>query len=892
MENYRPWFMVFWASMTMHALLWHTARSQVEGFLSVECGSSATSDYVDSDGIVWVSDTQLMKEGKPLPVTGGSDYVLSTLRLFDGNQSKYCYVLSNSAVTKGACFLVRASIWAGITPPYTPRAPDGIFRFNLIVDGDLWKTVAITYGNTTWYAYEIYIRAQRSTIDVCVARSTPNGDAPFISGLELRPLPSTFVTSILMNMTNFIFSPVLRSNFGVLPSAGPTFIRYPNDQFDRLWLNVAAEARNVRVTESSINVDDFYTNENPPVQVMQSALIGDPDIVLPYHGLDPNAKYFVEFYFAEIDPAVNASRQRSFNIYANGDLQNSNGAIDVFGTTGAYAAFTQYFVVGPTAKGDISFNFTVTNTSLYPAYLAGAELFKTQPSNPITKSDLRNVIEEIKLSLGLSSYTGDPCLPLGFEYNWLNCSDSSISAISLSNYHTSGMIPSAISALTSITKMNLQNNNLSGAIPADLLKRKQASLLDFQFSGNQLCESSTVTCEASPSPGNASQKKNHLGIIIGAVVAGILLMGLAIAIAIYFLCRGRPSFITEQPVSKQQDLQANERDRVIKKVISKTLQEFSFEEIMSATDNLRTLIGEGGYGSVYKGRLNDDRIVAIKVASDMARQGSKEFLNEVNLLSRIHHKNLVGFLGYCDEERLVLVYEFMAKGSLFDCLHGQNARISPLPWTARLRIMIDAAQGLHYLHHGCNPRIIHRDIKSSNILLNDCFEAKISDFGISRNYLVTETGAPPTALMGSMGYIDPEYLQTMKLTDKVDVYSFGVLMFEVVCGRPVILNSSQQQIHIVQWASSSLKRGVIDDIMDPILNRQYDTSSVWKVLETALACVEFQSSKRPSMSDVFLGLKEAERLEIESINKQLFDPPSAEFMNQDDDGYSGYFDGR
>ncbi|KAH7428001.1 hypothetical protein KP509_10G070700 [Ceratopteris richardii] len=811
-----------------------------------------------------------MKEGKSLPVTGGSNYVLSTLRLFDGNQSKYCYVLNNSAVKKGAYFLVRASIWAGITPPFIPRAADGIFRFNLIVDGDLWTTVAVTYGNTTWNAYEMYIRAQRSMIDVCIARSTPNGDAPFISSLELRPLLSKFASSILMSETNRIFSPVRHANLGVLPSVEPTFTRYPDDQFDRLWLNVAAEPRNVKVTESPI---DKVTKETPPVKVLQSSLIGEPDILLPYQGLDPHGVYFVEFHFAEIDPAVNASGRRSFNIYANGDLQNTDGAIDVFGTVGANAALTQYFVVTPTHAGDINFNFTVTNTSLFPACLAGAELFNVQSHTDITESDLRNRIEEIKLGLGLSSYTGDPCLPSGFGYNWLNCSNAQISAIYLSNYHIGGTIPSPISAVSSITKIYMNGNELQGGIP-DL---SSLIYLEVLFSGNQLCEeSSTVTCVSSASTSNTSRRKNNLGVIIGAVGAGILLMGLVIIVGIYFVCRGRRAFTPEQPLSKKQEVQSSKGAPAIEKVLPNSIHEFSFQEIMSAIDNLNTLIGKGGYGSVYKGVLSDDRIVALKVASDMSRQGSKEFLNEVNLLSRVHHKNLVKFLGYCKEEKLVLVYEFMAKGSLFDCLHSQNARISPLPWTTRLRILVDAAQGLRYLHYGCNPRIIHRDIKSSNILLNDCLEAKISDFGISRKCFVSESGAPPTAVVGSPGYIDPEYVRTMKLTDKVDVYSFGVLIFEVVCGRRVILNSSQQQIHIAQWAISSMKRGVIDDITDPVLNKEYDISSVRKVLETAVACVELESLKRPSMSDVFLALKQAERMEVESISNQVFDPPSAE----------------
>ncbi|MCO5586660.1 hypothetical protein L7F22_040602 [Adiantum nelumboides] len=186
--------------------------------------------------------------------------------------------------------------------------------------------------------------------------------------------------------------------------------------------------------------------------------------------------------------------------------------------------------------------------------------------------------------------------------------------------------------------------------------------------------------------------------------------------------------------------------------------------------------------------------------------------------------------------------------------------------------------GLDYLHNGCNPPIIHRDAKSSNILLNDKMEAKISDFGISRDYIRSETGAPPASLIGSMGYIDPEYMSSMKLTEKVDVYSFGVLLFEVVCGQPAIFkDSSQKPINLVQWARTFINRGVMDEIVDVSLHGQYDVLSVWKVAEVALACVEFQSFKRPKMSEIYLDLEEAERLELESGERNAIDQPSVEF---------------
>ncbi|MCO5583270.1 hypothetical protein L7F22_037179 [Adiantum nelumboides] len=449
----------------------------------------------------------------------------------------------------------------------------------------------------------------------------------------------------------------------------------------------------------------------------------------------------------------------------------------------------------------------------------------------------------------------------------------------------------------------LQNNNLSGAIPAALLLRKQASVLIFEYSGNSLCESSTADC-VQPSPGSSAYKKSSTGAIVGGAVGGILVVAIVIGIAVYCCC-----FTKKPPVQKdatvggvipqaspKRELQINEINDnlspgipVLNKAIPKlAVQEFSYEEIQIATNNFKTKLGQGGFGSVYKGCLQDGCFVAVKVASNAANQGTKEFLNEVDLLSRVHHKSLVGLLGFCNEQKA---------GT------GQCAAASPLSWRTRLRIMVDAAQGpclgcmlvvpvaqffpirheiwnagFDYLHNGCNPRIIHRDIKSSNILLNDTLEAKISDFGISRDYIWSETGPLPTTLMGSVGYMDPEYMSNMKLTEKVDIYSFGVLLFEVISGQTAIFkDSSQQPTNLVEWAKASIDRRVIDEIVDVSLHGQYDDRSAWKVAEVALACVECTSSRRPKMSEVHLELKEAERMELESEEINAIDQPSVEF---------------
>ncbi|KAH7365303.1 hypothetical protein KP509_18G019700 [Ceratopteris richardii] len=167
----------------------------------------------------------------------------------------------------------------------------------------------------------------------------------------------------------------------------------------------------------------------------------------------------------------------------------------------------------------------------------------------------------------------------------------------------------------------------------------------------------------------------------------------------------------------------------------------------------------------------------------------------------------------------------------------------------------------------CSPPIIHRDVKSSNILLNDHMEAKISDFGISRNQVINETGVPPTAVVGTPGYIDPAYVESFSMTEQVDVYSFGVLLFEIVSGRPPIFESlpSKQTISIINWVKSSVLCGNIDDIIDPSLHGQYNVESVWKVVDVALSCVKIPALKRPRMSQVYQDLKEAMEVETSEL---------------------------
>ncbi|XP_023638434.1 putative receptor-like protein kinase At3g46340 isoform X3 [Capsella rubella] len=282
---------------------------------------------------------------------------------------------------------------------------------------------------------------------------------------------------------------------------------------------------------------------------------------------------------------------------------------------------------------------------------------------------------------------------------------------------------------------------------------------------------------------------------------------------------------------------------------------FTYSEVVEMTENFQNILGEGGFGIVYHGYLNGSEQVAVKVLSQSSSQGYKHFKAEVELLLRVHHVNLVSLVGYCDEgDHLALIYECMSNGDLKDHLSGKKGK-SVLKWSTRLRIAVDAALGLEYLHCGCRPLIVHRDVKSTNILLDDQFMAKIADFGLSRSFLLGEESQASTVVAGTLGYLDPEYYSTCRLAETSDVYSFGILLLEIITNQHVI-DHAREKAHITEWVAFVLKEGDISRIVDPNLHGEYNSPSVSRALELAMKCANPSSEKRPDMSQIITELKE------------------------------------
>ncbi|KAG8388795.1 hypothetical protein BUALT_Bualt02G0162300 [Buddleja alternifolia] len=339
-----------------------------------------------------------------------------------------------------------------------------------------------------------------------------------------------------------------------------------------------------------------------------------------------------------------------------------------------------------------------------------------------------------------------------------------------------------------------------------------------------------------PEPSSSGISKGALaGIILGTIAGSVTLSAF---VSLLILRRKK---------------HASSRKRLLSRISMKIdgVRSFTYGELALATNNFNSSsqVGEGGYGKVYKGILADGTAVAIKRAQEGSMQGEMEFLTEIELLSRVHHRNLVSLIGYCDEEaEQMLVYEFMSNGTLRDQLSGKSK--VPLNFGMRVRTALDAARGILYLHTEADPPIFHRDIKASNILLDSKCTAKVADFGLSRLAPLPDLeGYVPahvsTVVKGTPGYLDPEYFLTQKLTDKSDVYSLGVVFLELLTGMHPISHGK----NIVREVNIAYRSGMIFSIIDDQMG-SYPSECVERFMNLALKCCQDETDVRPSMSEV------------------------------------------
>ncbi|MBA0734998.1 hypothetical protein Gogos_018883 [Gossypium gossypioides] len=354
-------------------------------------------------------------------------------------------------------------------------------------------------------------------------------------------------------------------------------------------------------------------------------------------------------------------------------------------------------------------------------------------------------------------------------------------------------------------------------------------------------------------PQERSKKRTNLVPIVGSVVGAVVFVVVFIVAMVMFLkCRKR------KPLSEKTS-NMSPLDLALR---------ISYYEIEQATKNFDSglLIGEGGFGRVYEGLFRGHG------------QGLLEFQTEIVVLSRIRHRHLVSFIGYCDERsEMILVYEFMEKGTLRDHLYNRSSDVekpyfarSDLSWKQRLEICIGAAKGLNYLHTGSDGGIIHRDVKSTNILLDERLVAKVADFGVSKFNLPDAEHS--VDVKGTFGYLDPQYFLSLQLTDKSDVYSFGVVLLEVLCARPAVMASNRrEEVNLAEWGMLWWGKGQLEKIIDPMLVDTINPNSLRKFVETTEKCLRPSGNERPMMRDVLWDLEYALQLQLIPMNNGTFE---------------------
>ncbi|KAJ0247944.1 Wall-associated receptor kinase-like 8 [Hirschfeldia incana] len=347
---------------------------------------------------------------------------------------------------------------------------------------------------------------------------------------------------------------------------------------------------------------------------------------------------------------------------------------------------------------------------------------------------------------------------------------------------------------------------------------------------------------------------------MSAILGGTLSSGLfLLAVCMWLLCkvhRKRKASKQKRKFFKRNGgLLLQQQKHVLQCSVNRT-KLFSSGDLEKATDkfNASRILGQGGQGTVYKGMLEDGMIVAVKKSKALEEENLEEFINEIILLSQINHRNIVKILGCCLETEVpMLVYEFIPNRNLFDHLHNPSEDF-PMTWEVRLRIAWEVADALSYLHSAASVPIYHRDVKSTNILLDEKHRAKVSDFGISRSVPLDDTHLT-TVVQGTVGYVDPEYLQSNHFTGKSDVYSFGVVLIELVTGgRPVSLLRPQEVRMLGAYFLEAMRNDRLHDVLDPRIKEECDQEEVLAVARLARRCLSLNSEHRPTMRDVFIEL--------------------------------------
>ncbi|CAH8280254.1 unnamed protein product [Arabidopsis lyrata] len=820
MESPRPLLLLL---SGVFAIICIVQAQDHQGFISLDCGLplSEMSPYIEpSTGLQFSSDAKFIQTGK-IEASLESAYLTPymSLRYFpDGIRN--CYSLSVDMHRK---HLIRAMFVYGNYDGLNSNP-----KFDLHLGPNPWATINLQ-ASVNGTVQEIIHTPTSNSLQICLVKTGTT--TPMISALELRPLGNNSYPTQ---------SGSLNLLFRMYVNKTDDFLRYPDDVYDRRWFDFFLKSWTEISTTLTVSNDNDY---DPPKRALATAATpsnASAPLTLSWTPDNPGDEYYLYSHFAEIQD-LQTNDTREFELFWNGAVISkpfipSKLAVD-----------THLDISPRTCKGGkCIYQLIKTARSTLPPLLNALEVYTVIqfPQSETNENDVvavKNIEASYKLSRIRYFYTSkNNVLKLVFKrVNWNHSGCYSnltqLEKLDLSNNKLTGVVPEFLAQMKSLLIINLSGNDLNGPLPQGL-QRKGLELL---VQGNpRLCVSSSCT--------ENSKKKFH--VVIVASVASVAII-IAVLVLIFVLNKKKPPAVKAPQPSLSTPMVNETYANSPEPSIGTKKRRFTYSEVMKMTNNFQRVVGEGGFGAVCHGTLN----------------GSKQ----VDLLLRVHHTNLVSLVGYCDEgDHLALIYEFMPNGDLREHLSG-NRSGSFINWGNRLRIALEAALGLEYLHSGCTPPIIHRDIKTTNILLDGQLKAKLADFGLSRSFPVGGETHISTVVAGTPGYLDPEYYQTTRLGEKSDVYSFGIVLLEMITNQPVI-DQSRAKSHISQWVAFELNRGDITKIMDPNLHGDYDSRSVWRVLELAMSCANPSSVNRPNMSQVANELKECLVSEKSRTDSQSF----------------------
>ncbi|KAL5703462.1 hypothetical protein ACHQM5_028552 [Ranunculus cassubicifolius] len=495
--------------------------------------------------------------------------------------------------------------------------------------------------------------------------------------------------------------------------------------------------------------------------------------------------------------------------------------------------------------------------------MTGLDLSSNQLSGTIPDDICRMLPFLTSLDLSSNSFSGEIPLNLS-ECKFLNI-------LKLDNNRLTGQIPLKIGTLDRLKQFSVTNNLLSGQIP----QFANGSIPAENFANNRgLCGKPLDPC-------TGKKKKSRTGVIIGSAVAGIVVTTLLIGGFIFFYS----SKVTKK--KKDEDLEGNKWAKSIKgtkgikvSMFEKAISKMRLSDLMKATNNFNKeniiAFGSGRTGTMYRAVLRDGTLLMVKRLQD-SQQSEKQFIAEMATLGSVKHRNLVPLLGFCIAKReRLLVYRHMANGSLYDRIHLVENGTNPMEWTLRLKIGLGAARGLAWLHHNCNPRIIHRNISSKCILLDEEFEPKISDFGLARlmNPVDTHLSTFVNGEFGDLGYVAPEYARTLVATPKGDVYSFGVVLLELVTGeKPTSVAKADETFKgsLVEWVTHLSSNSLLQDAIDKSLVGKGADGELLQFLRVACNCVLPAPKERPTMFEVYQLVRAiGERYNFSAANDDIF----------------------